>query len=241
MWDERAPAARSGECTGLSLYLKRFWHMPCLAGSKVATYGNMKLAMAMAVVEITLGVMNTAVVPSPAAKSSSAPQEKRVEEREKIPVPVVAAIIGVAGSLLIAGLVHRWSRTREKEARFATAATRFRQAFASDIAAIEEGNIGSLDLPDYLRLAYKERHAAAVVEFEPFVSQDKLPGFRKAWDRYRYGENSDGTIASPDDEGLSHEDLLFLGYGFATFETHAKQSAKDRALARVRALLAHAQ
>ena len=175
---------------------------------------------------------------SPKAASQPA-NDQRVEGKEdgKPYIPVIIAVIGLGGVYW----AHRLSRRREMIARFNAAATNFREAFAIDLAAIEHGNIGHLPLMDYLRTAHDERHAAAVVAFEPFIAASRLTAFREAWQRYRYGENENGTPAEATHEEMDHDELYFLCYAEGrSWETHIAASNTQKAIGRMKQLLSYA-
>ena len=137
---------------------------------------------------------------------------------------------------------HRLSKRREAIARFHAQAVKFRECFAADLAAIENDTLGHLNLMEYLRVAYNERHAAAILAFEPSISRGKASGFRDAWNRYRYGENEDGSAAAVSNEGLDHDEFYFLCYLSPghSWETHIPKPAKQKALERMHALLSYA-
>lgn len=179
---------------------------------------------------------------APASKQASSPQQTQSADwKLEVPIPLVAAGITILGAACVAWFAHRWSRTREAASRRALGAAKFREAFASDLVAVEHGNIGHLSLMDYLREAHNERHASAVVTFEPLIRGAKLTAFRHAWQRYRYGENEDGSPAAPDSDGMNHDDLYFLCYAENRgWETHIALSSQEKAIERMRTLIAYA-
>ena len=177
----------------------------------------------------------------PAKQASNPEQQQGADWKLDIPVPIVAAGIAVLGALFVAWLVHKWNGGRERRGRFVSAATKFREAFAPDLAAIEHGKIGHLPLMDYLRTAHDERHAAAVVAFEPFIAASRLTAFREAWQRYRYGENENGTPAEATHEEMDHDELYFLCYAEGrSWETHIAASNTQKAIRRMKQLLSYA-
>jgi hypothetical protein len=179
-----------------------------------------------------------------ATKAASNPQQQQSAEwKLDIPVPIIAAGITVLGGLLIALLVNKWSGARERRTRFVAAATKFREAFAPDLVAVEYGDIGHLLLMDYLRTAHDQRHAAAVIAFEPFVTAKNSTAFRQAWQSYRYGQNEDGAPAAPCPEQMEHDDLYFLCYAEegCSWETHLAASNTQKALKRMKKLLSYAE
>jgi hypothetical protein len=177
-------------------------------------------------------------------KTASQPAQGGGVEKPVPPIVEVQKILlGTAGAALVAYFAYRLARRKDDRTIFLTAGARFREAFAADIAAIENGNLGHLDLMDYLRVGYKERHAAAFALFEGFVPRTKLAAFRDDWNRYRYGENENGSPAIPTADGLTHDELLFLCYvgpGWS-WETHIQKSGDEKALTRIRKLLSYTQ
>ena len=172
-------------------------------------------------------------------KQASAPQEQQGAGWVGVPVPIIATGITVCGAVVLALLVNRWNKRRESDGRTASAVTKLHESFAPAIAAIEGARLGHLSLMDFLRTAYDERHAAAVIAFEPFVTPNKLNRFCDAWNRYRYGEDENGKPANPASADMNHEDLYFLCYTppGSTWETHIKTPATQKALERIRAFL----
>ena len=186
--------------------------------------------------------MPTSVAASSPKAAAPVADNKRVDGGGKTPVseylPLAAAVIALGGIYW----AHRLSKRREAIARFHAQAVKFRECFAADLAAIENDTLGHLNLMEYLRVAYNERHAAAILAFEPSISRGKASGFRDAWNRYRYGENEDGSAAAVSNEGLDHDEFYFLCYLSPghSWETHIPKPAKQKALERMHALLSYA-
>jgi hypothetical protein len=149
--------------------------------------------------------------------------------------------LGFFSAAVLGYLAYRLAVRKDERSAFKAACSKLHEAFTNDLAAVENHNLGNLDLMEFLGRAH-ERHAAAVVAFEHHLPARKRAAFRAAWNRYRYGENADGSIARTQDEGLSHDELLFLCYspfGGIT-EPHTGKSAQQRVLERLRVLLAFA-
>lgn len=156
-----------------------------------------------------------------------------------VPLPLVAAGITVAGAILVAYLVHRWNGKRERKARFVAAATAFRNAFAGDLAALEGRTFRGEDPMEFLRVAHDERHAQAVIAFEPFLPIVKKERFRKDWQRYCYGEGDDGKLLEPDPEDMGHKQLYFLVYS-AEWKPGDLEAPRRAAIERMKRLLTYA-
>jgi hypothetical protein len=181
------------------------------------------------------------VTPAHPVESKAASYPAGANDIEKPTQHVVdVAKIGLAttGAALVAYLAYRWARRKDDRTNFIDAGARFREAFAADLAAIENGNIGYRGIVDFLIGAYNERHAAAVVIFEPFVPTKKLAAFRDDWNRYRYGQDKDGRPNVPAEDGLPHDELLFLCYSEAgvVWESHTGMPAGSKAIARIKRL-----
>ena len=185
---------------------------------------------------------NSVLAASSPETAAPVADNKRVDGGSKTPVseylPLAAAVIALGGIYW----AHRLSKRREAIARFHAQAVKFREAFAADLAAIENDNLGHLDLMDYMRSAYNARHAAAVAVFEGFVPAGKLGAFRDDWNRYRYGENEDGSPAVPDEESPPHSEMLLLCYygPGPSWERHLQLSGYEKAMSRIRKLLSYA-
>jgi hypothetical protein len=175
-----------------------------------------------------------------AATSSNPKQHERADGKLEVPIPIIAAGIAVAGSLVAALLVHVLSSRREARGRRATATVKFRAAFARELLAAEADTGGSINYMDVLRAAHDERHAQAVIEFEPFIPKAKLSSFRSDWNRYRYGENKDGSPVQPGADGMDHEDLYFLEYSIE-WDLSRPERPRQNAIKRINALLDYAR
>lgn len=92
---------------------------------------------------------------------------------------------------------------------------------------------------DFLRVAHDDRHAQAVVAFEPFIPAGKRRQFREDWQRYCYGEHDEGSSMTPATAEMDHNDLLCLSY---TREFHLEnpEAARLLAIERMRKLLIYA-
>ena len=165
-----------------------------------------------------------------------------------LPNEIYAAVLG---ALLGAWLTYYFARrlaadqlknmlvlAKAEAAR--SAGIRFRHAFAKELSALESGLSLSVDLKDYLRAAYDARHAEAVANFEPFVSKERLAGFRGDWLRYCYGEHESGKPITPEDAGLDADEFLFNVY--ADIGAHLYPVfPRTRAIAQMRKLLSYAE
>lgn len=166
---------------------------------------------------------------SPAiAKTPSGTQQEGETREPDVQTPLIAAGLTVAGAIGVAFLVNWLNGRREKQARFVTAATAFRAAFDKDLAALETMNYTGSDPMDFLRVAHNERHAQAVVAFEPFIPVGKRRQFREDWQRYCYGTHEDGSPMTPATAEMDHNDLLCLSY---TRESHLGNPGAARLLA----------
>lgn len=151
-------------------------------------------------------------------------------------LPLAAPVAVLAGIYL----THRLALRREALARQRAAALRFRQAFAPELSKAEADTDCRLDYMGLLRVAHDERHAQAVSDFEPFIPRRRLNAFRQDWNRYRYGENKDGSALAPDAMDMGHGELYFLEYGVEW--DHGRPCApRDNAITRIRKLLSYAQ
>jgi hypothetical protein len=164
-----------------------------------------------------------------------------------IPTEAISALLGaLAGGFItyrfsLALSEKQFEQLREiskLDARYAASA-RFREAFANELVALESDDLGHYDVTDFLKAAYV-KHAKAVVEFQLAINQSEREKLQNDWDRFRYGENEDGRVCTPEiSEGLDHNDLLYLCYGGlgCTFETHIKLGAHQKAINRINQLL----
>ncbi len=145
----------------------------------------------------------------------------------------------VVGALLLAAIGSWLHYHNAFLARRALAAAAFRAAFAPDLAAIEANSFGDRDLMDYLGVAYTERHAQAALVFEPFLSRRRRRSFVADWNRYRYGEQKDGSPLSPEKAATTEVGLRFLQY---SDEWHGFKAelAHDLAIKHIHILLSHA-
>ena len=181
-----------------------------------------------------------AIAGAPAAKqTSSPPQHPSAEGKLDIPVPLIGASITVAGGLLAAFLIHRWSSWREARSRKAAATLKFREAFTPEIIAAENDISNRINYVEFLRAAHNERHAQAVKSFEPFVPADSIGRFRRDWNRYRYGERADGATYHPDIKDMDHNSLYFLEYS-AEFDLQRLGWPREKALKRIHQLMSYA-
>jgi hypothetical protein len=182
--------------------------------------------------------MTNVVVASSAAKttSQSANDERVGGGNDGKPyVPFVIAGIGLVG-IYVAYLL---SKRRDSNNRFAVAATKFRDAFAPELAAAEADTRNEVNYMEFLRTAYDERHAQAYIAFEQFVPAENRRSFKNDWNRYRYGENKDGSTQEPDTEDMNHDDLYFLEYSIEWDLRHPERP-RENAIKRIRNLLSYA-
>lgn len=175
--------------------------------------------------------------------AESKPAGQNVEPREKgedgvneKAGPYIIAGIGITGIYL----AHRLALRREALARRRAAAIRFREAFAPELIKAEADTDCGLDYMGLLRRAHDERHAQAVSDFEPFIPRRRLDAFRQDWNRYRYGENKDGSAAAPDAMDMGHGELYFLEYG-VEWDNGRPCAPRDNAITRIGKLLSYAQ
>ena len=175
-------------------------------------------------------------------KAASQPADANyVENPTKHVVDVAKIGLVTTGAALVAYFAYRLARRKDDRSNFLAAALKFRSVFALDIAYLESGRWSGIALMDSLREAYRDRHAAAIAEFEIHVAGKRLAAFRDDWNRYRYGEKEDGSAASPDDVELSHDEFLLLCYAGPgqSWETHISLSGTTKALHRIRKLMEH--
>ena len=156
-----------------------------------------------------------------------------------VPIPIVAAGISVAGATLVAWFVHKWNGAREARNRRAIAAVRFRDSFWPVLSAAEADTGNRINYMEFLRAAHDERHAQAVIAFEPYISVDKLSTFRSDWNRFRYGENADGRTQQPNPEDMDHDSLCFLEYSIE-WDLRRPGRPRENTIIRIRKLLSHA-
>ena len=159
---------------------------------------------------------------------------QHISEILKIPLATI-------GAALVAYFAYRLARRKDDRTNFLNAGGIFREAFAADLVAVQNGTIGYRGVADFLKVAYDERHAAAIAIFEPFVPDKKLAAFRDDWNRYRYGQNKDGSPNAPSEDGLPHDELLFLCYTEpgVVWESHTGMSAESKAIVRIKKFIAY--
>jgi hypothetical protein len=173
----------------------------------------------------------------PKAASQPANDERIKGEVDVKPyLTVAAAGIGLAGVYL----AHHLSKRRDRLSQFRSAAVRFREAFTPELVAAEADTNNRIDYMELLRSAYDERHARAFIIFEPFVPADKRRGLREEWDRYRYGENDDGTIQRPGPEDIAHASLYFLEYS-TEWDLRSPERPRANTIKRIHKLLSYAE
>ena len=120
------------------------------------------------------------------------------------------------------------------------AAGEFIAALSPDIRMLEDRHAAVGNLMDFMRRVYLEHQMRAIAKFEHFVLADKRGAFKTEWQRYCYGQHSDGRTQSPDDEGLPNEELLFL-YCESHLPPPGARSATAYVVERMHALLAFAK
>ena len=156
---------------------------------------------------------------------------------------IAGTLVGVLGAyrLSIKLADRQFSHLREisRLEAWRAAAKEFRQAFANDLAVLDSDAAIDGDLKDFLMSAYVARHFHAVALFKHFIPEALRAGLDTEWKRHCYGENSDGSIQSPDDEGLEHEKLLFLHYSVYS-GPHRTAEARQCAVNRITKLLTYA-
>ena len=145
----------------------------------------------------------------------------------------------VSGAILLACFVAYLAWRNGYKARVATASASFRTAFAGDLAVFESGSIGDRDPMDYLRDAYP-KHLEAVFAFSPFILNRHRRSFDADWNRYRYGEQEDGSPQTPETAAAPEDGIRFLEYSFE-WHRFKPQSARDLAVKRMRKLLTYAE
>lgn len=162
----------------------------------------------------------------PASTQASSPQQRQGADWDSS----AAAGTTVVGALLVAWVVHKWNGARETRNRkaAAAAAARFREAFAPELCAAQTDTTNKINYKEFLRTSHDERHAQAIIAFEPFVPANKLSSFRSAWNLYRYGENADGTVQQTDPDDMDHDSLYFLEYSIEWDLRRQKGHAKTR-------------
>ena len=139
----------------------------------------------------------------------------------------------------MAWLVHKWNGVREARNRRAAAAIKFRDSFIPELFAAEADTGNRINYMEFLRAAYGERHAQAVIAFEPFIPADELGSFRSDWNRFRYGENADGSTQQPNPEDMDHDSLYFLEYSIE-WDLRRPERPRENTITRIRKLLSHA-
>lgn len=165
--------------------------------------------------------------------------DKRVKSTIDAVIPYPPIAVAAAG-LFGVYVAHRLSMRREAIGQFHAAAVKFRAAFAPELLTAEADTGGSINYMDVLRTAHDERHAQAVIEFEPFIPKAKLSSFRSDWNRYRYGENKDGSPVQPGADGMDHEALYFLEYSIE-WDLSRPERPRQNAIRRINALLDYAR
>ena len=147
--------------------------------------------------------------------------------------------IGVAGAALVAYFAYRLAQRKDDRSNFFAACLKFREAFAPELSAAEADSSNRINYMEFLRAAHDERHAMAVIAFEPFVPASGLASFRSDWNRYRYGENADGTTQQPDPEDMDHDELYFLEYSIE-WDLRRPERPRQNTISRIRKLLSNA-
>jgi hypothetical protein len=180
--------------------------------------------------------MATSVAASSPKTASQPGNDQRVDGKDdgKPYVPFVIAGIGLVGVYF----AHHLSKRRDSNNRFAAAAAKFRDAFSPELEAAEADTRHSINYVEFLRTAYRERHAQAYIAFEPFVPVEKRRSFNRDWNRYRYGENEDGSTQEPDPEDIDHEALYFLEYSIE-WDLRRPERPRENTVKRIRKLLSY--
>ena len=177
-----------------------------------------------------------------ASKLKTASQPSHTDGVEK-PEPLIREVLkiglGTAGAALIAYLAYRLARRKDDRSTFTAAAIQFREAFTPELAAAEADTRNGINYMKFLRAGYNERHAQAVIDFEHFLPAEKVDSFADDWNRYRYGENTDGSAQTPDAEDMDHELLYFLEYSIE-WDLRRPEKPRLNAIKRIRKLLSYA-
>jgi len=147
--------------------------------------------------------------------------------------------IATTGAFLVTYFAYRLARRKDDRANFLSAAAKFREAFTPELIAAEADQQNKINYMTFLRAAHDERHALAFSAFEPFVQANKLNNFREDWNRYRYGENQDGSAMRPDPEDMGHDELYFLEYSIEWDHRKPDRPRKNTTI-RIRKLLRYA-
>jgi hypothetical protein len=182
-----------------------------------------------------MATSTTASSPKAASQPSHA---DGVEKPEPIVIEAAKIGLGTAGAALIAYLAYRLARRKDDRSNFLSAAIRFREAFTPELAAAEADAGNRINYMEFLRAAHDERHTQAVIAFEHFLPVEKLRGFTDDWNRYRYGENADGSVQEPDPEDMDHESLYFLEYSIE-WDLRRPERPRENTIKRIRKLLSH--
>ena len=179
--------------------------------------------------------MVTSVAASSPKAASDPGNDNRIDREDAVKpyIPIGVAVVGVIGIYI----AHRLSTRRERLSRFHAAAAKFRDAFAPELAAAEADSRNDINYMDFLRAAY-ERHALAIIAFDAFILEDKRRSFNNAWNRYRYGENADGSTQAPDPHDMDHESLYFLEYSIE-WDLSRPKRPRENTIKRIRTLLSY--
>jgi hypothetical protein len=179
-------------------------------------------------------------MPPPAAVAASNPTDSRAEERPEPRVPIIAAVVGVAGAAAVAWFAHSLSKRREAVARFSAAAKEFRAAFADELAFLESKAESPIGLDAYLLSAYDAKHRLAIATFEHFLSEPDRARFRAACNQYHSGQQVDGEPLDMYEMGADYREAMFVEYMGSPFR-HPTMNARELAVARIRKLFEFAR
>lgn len=124
---------------------------------------------------------------------------------------IAASIIGVFGTILGVCLGYKFSINASllaiKQQEFNRAAAKFRAAFIEAQRLLAKHYTYDVainkDKPSVFEILDKffVRHERAVIRFRPFLSDDVLRGFNKAWETYCCKDNWDIPLSCYSQEG----------------------------------------
>lgn len=156
-------------------------------------------------------------------------------EAVKIYITIGVALVG----LISIYITHRLTSRRDSLSRFHIAATKFRDAFAPELAAAEADTENRIDYMEFLSTAYNARHSQAFIIFEPFVAAKKRGILHNDWNFYRYGENVDDSIQGYDRVHMDHASVSFLEYS-TEWDLSCPERPRENAIKRIRRLMSYA-
>ena len=183
--------------------------------------------------------MVTTVAPAELKTASQPAGSYDVGKPAKYVVEVAKIGLVTTGAAVVAYFAYRLAQRKDDRTNFLAAAAKFREAFIPELIAAEADTRSKINYLDFLRAAYDDRHSKAFAAFEPFVPAYSRSSFNTDWNRYRYGENDDGTIQKPDQDDMDHASLYFLEYSIE-WDLRRPNRPRENAITRIKKLLSYA-